>query len=316
MLGLDYMIENREVVIDDFQKSSHVIITLNGIDQLPSMVVPSCCDVQSESRKLVLEPISIEEVGVGDYYGFELDKNGRFLLKDGFVTHNTTIAKIIGELYQQMGILSANGVFKIAKREDFVAEYLGQSAIKTRKLLESCLGGVLFIDEVYALGPGDNDKDSFSKEAIDTLNLFLSENSQSFCCIIAGYEEDVRKCFLNVNKGLERRFQWVHKIENYSVAELVEIFFKLMAEIGWETEVSSTFVKQVITNDINHFKHFGGDIENLITKCKMSHAKRIFSEKNPKRFLITEKDIINAIEIIKTNSFKIETSLTHLSMYN
>ena len=85
-----------------------------------------------------------------------------------------------------------DGIFKIAKREDFVGEYLGQTAIKTKKLLKSCLGGVLFIDEAYALGPGQKDRDSFSKEAIDTLNAFLSENKDNFCCIIAGYENDIK----------------------------------------------------------------------------------------------------------------------------
>ena len=94
-----------------------------------------------------------------------------------------------------MGILSNKGNFTIAKREDFIAQYLGQTAIKTRALLESCIGGILFIDEVYSLGPGQKDKDSFSKEAIDTLNVFLSEHKDNFCCIIAGYEKRYREMF-------------------------------------------------------------------------------------------------------------------------
>ena len=121
-------------------------------------------------------------------------------------TGKTTVAEIIGNIYKGLGILSEEGSFKIAKREDFVAEYLGQSAIKTKKLLKSCIGGVLFIDEVYALGPGQKDKDSFSKEAIDTLNAFLSEHKNDFCCIVAGYEEEIKKCFFSVNPGLKRRF--------------------------------------------------------------------------------------------------------------
>ena len=110
-------------------------------------------------------------------------------------TGKTTVAQIIAKIYQGMGILSKNGPFKIAHRDDFIAGYLGQTAIKTMKLLKSCLGGVLFIDEVYALGPGQEDKDSFSKEAIDTLTSFLSEHTNDFCCIAAGYEKDIHKCF-------------------------------------------------------------------------------------------------------------------------
>ncbi len=315
ILGLDYSTQLRTITIDDTIVTENIIITLNDIHQLPSLIQESSCDVNSTKRILVLEPISVEEAEHDEYYGFELDGNGRFVLGDCLVTHNTTIAKIIGELYKEMGILSPDGVFKIAKRDDFVAEYLGQSAVKTRKLLESCLGGVLFIDEIYSLGPTTGDKDSFSKEAIDTLNLFLSENSQTFCCIVAGYEEEVRTCFLNINKGLERRFQWIHKIESYSIPELAEIFFKLVGVAGWKTTASILFVEQILKKNKECFKHFGGDIENLLTKCKMSHARRIFSERNPSRFVITEGDMENAMKIIKQHQLNSSESMVHMSIY-
>ena len=96
-----------------------------------------------------------------------------------------------------MGILSKNGPFRIAHRDDFIAGYLGQTAIKTTKLLNSCLGGVLFIDEVYALGSGQEDKDSFSKEAIDTITGFLSDHKNDCCVIIAGYEKEIEDCFFH-----------------------------------------------------------------------------------------------------------------------
>ena len=149
-------------------------------------------------------------------------------------TGKTSVAEIIGNIYKNMGVLSSKGSFTLAKREDFIAPYLGQTAIKTRVLLESCVGGVLFIDEAYALGPGQKDKDSFSKEAIDTLNAFLSEHKNDFCCIIAGYEEDIEKCFFRINKGLERRFQWVHRIDKYSDLELAKIMFKMINEVEWK----------------------------------------------------------------------------------
>ena len=73
--------------------------------------------------------------------------------------------------------------FKIAKREDFIAPYLGQTAIKTRKLLDSCVGGVLFIDEAYALGPGQQDKDSFSKEflLVTSIPEMICNEEEVFC---------------------------------------------------------------------------------------------------------------------------------------
>lgn len=262
-------------------------------------------------------PIRIESIGEGDYYGFECDGNGRFLLKDGTVTHNTTIARIIGEMYKNMGILSPEGTFKIAKREDFIAEYLGQTAIKTKKLLDKCKGGVLFIDEVYALGPGKQDADSFSKEAIDTLNVFLSENSHMFCCIIAGYEEDVKNCFFSINQGLERRFQWVHRIGKYSTDNLVDIFFKLIEESCWYYDIERNVVSNIINKYPHLFESFGGSMENLFTKCKMAHAKRLINHSGSKKHQLINNDLLEAIELLKPNQMfeKKQESTTYLSMY-
>lgn len=264
--------------------------------------VPSLGIMYSPKRRITRHAITItRHTDDGEYYGFELDGNHRFLLGNTTVTHNTTVAKHIGEMYKNMGILSLDGAFKIAKREDFVAEYLGQTAIKTKKLLESCNGGVLFIDEAYALGSGNRDNDSFSKEAIDTLNAYLSEHSDTFCCIIAGYEEEIKNCFFSVNKGLERRFQWIHRVESYTSKDLVEIFFRLVERIGWNTDISPKKMATIIDENKQFFTFFGGDIEALISKCKMAHAKRIFSTQNPEKHLIVESDVIEAVKMIKPN---------------
>ena len=228
----------------------------------------------------------------------------------------TTVAKIIGDLYSNLGILSDKKLFRVAKREDFVAEYLGQTAIKTKKLLKSCLGGVLFIDEVYALGPGESNKDSFSKEAIDTINVFLSENKNNFCCIIAGYEDKIKNCFFNVNPGLERRFQWVHNIEPYSNEQLAEIFYKMVRDVDWEILVEKPYLVKIIDKNKELFKHAGGSIETFLSKCKISHAKRVFSLDERHKFVITEDDIDNAFEIINSNKLYIQIEdTTPLSFY-
>ena len=218
----------------------------------------------------------------------------------------TTVAKIIGKIYQAMGVLSHNGPFKIAYRDDFVAEYLGQTAIKTKKLLQSCLGGVLFVDELYSLGPGVKDKDSFSKEALDTLTGFLSEHKNDFCFIGAGYEEDIKKCFMGVNKGLERRFQWVHKIDEYNPEELSDIFLKMVKEMNWHVSMDTKDIINVIKEEKKLFKHSGGSVEVFISKMKMVHAKRVFSLDKEHMFVFTTKDMTNAIDLIKKNSLNKE----------
>lgn len=211
----------------------------------------------------------------------------------------TTVAKIIGNLYQTMGVLKVNGPFKQAHRDDFVAGYLGQTAIKTKKLLKSCLGGVLFIDEVYALGPGQEDKDSFSKEAIDTICGFLSEHKNDFCCIAAGYENDIRKCFFGVNSGLESRFQWIHRIEEYTPTELGKIFLQKVQNINWNINISIEELAKIINEEKELFISAGRDIENLVTKCKMFHARRVITLDESHKFILTSEDIHGGIEILK-----------------
>ena len=211
----------------------------------------------------------------------------------------TTVAKIIGHIYQSMGILSKKGKFKIAYRDDFVAQYLGQTAIKTRKLLESCIGGVLFIDEVYSLAPRNSDKDSFAKEALDTLTAFLSEHKNDFCCIAAGYEDDIKKCFFSMNKGLERRFTWSHKISEYNTEDLAEIFLIKIKHINWDYSFDKKDLIKMIKDNKERFKYAGGDIETFLTKCKMMHSKRVFSKEITSRFIITLEDLMNTMDYIK-----------------
>jgi SpoVK/Ycf46/Vps4 family AAA+-type ATPase len=219
----------------------------------------------------------------------------------------TTIAKIMGKLYTNLGVLSKrDNTFTIGYRDDFVAEYVGQTAVKTRKFLESCLGGVLFIDEVYALGPGQKDKDSFSKEAIDTINVFLSEHKNDFCCIVAGYKDEIKRCFFSVNQGLERRFPWRHDIEEYSEEDLYRIFIKMIDDTKWELteEVTKQFIIQIIKDNRDLFKHTGGSIETFISKLKMIHSKRVFPLEKEVKFKFTIEDLDNCIKEVRKHSEK------------
>lgn len=218
----------------------------------------------------------------------------------------TTISKILGKIYQALNVLSPSGTFKVAYRDDFIAGYLGQSASKTKKLLTSCIGGVLFIDEVYALAPRNNDRDSFSKEAVDTINAFLSEHKNDFCCIVAGYEDEVNNCFFAMNKGLERRFPWIHRIQEYTNIELCQIFNKMVKDVGWDTAIDEKFLIEFFQKNKRMFKNAGGDIETFLTKAKMFHSKRVFSLGKEHKFILTKKDITDAFDFLNKNN-KIKT---------
>ena len=259
--------------------------------------------------------IKIEELDIDDYYGFVLDGNSRYLLGDFTVTHNTTVARIIGKLYQAMGVLSKEGVFKIAYRDDFVAEYLGQTAIKTKKLLNSCIGGILLIDEVYSLGNKEG-RDSYSKEAIDTITGFLSDHKNDFCCIIAGYEKEINECFFKVNRGLIRRFPWIHKIEPYNAVNLSNIAIMMIKNMKWDIGIDEKAFVKLFEEHKDTFKYAGGDIETFLTKSKMLHAKRVFSLDKEHKFILTLEDFKNAINLIKETASEEKDDKPPMGMYS
>ena len=136
-------------------------------------------------------------------------------------TGKTEIAKIIGSIFSKLGVLT-KGTFKKVTRADLIAGYLGQTALKTRDVIKESLGGVLFIDEAYSLG-NEEKKDSFSKECIDTLCEALSDHKDNLMVIIAGYETDLNNCFFNYNLGLNSRFTWRFKTDEYTGDDLYKM---------------------------------------------------------------------------------------------
>lgn len=214
------------------------------------------------------------------------------------------VASTIAKIYTQLGILSKDGSFKVARRSDLLANYLGQTSGKTLKFLQSCLGGVLFIDEAYSLAPRHNDRDSFAKECCDTINQFLSEHKSDFCCIIAGYKQDLEECFFAMNSGLMRRFPWWHTIDPYTNIQLAEIFMKLVKDSGWHTTFSNEILSSLIEKNKQYFKFNGGSMETYLTRCRMVHSKRVFSLGKHHRFVLNEEDLKNGLEFTKKHDNK------------
>lgn len=214
----------------------------------------------------------------------------------------TTVAKIIAEIYKNAGILSKDGIFKIAGRADLVGKYLGQTAPKTKALLESCLGGVLFIDEIYSLGSMSmRGTDTYSEECINTINQFLSEHKDNFCLIIAGYADKIKKCFFSVNEGLERRFTWIHPIKPYKPIELSEIALKMLKEIEWKTSATAKDLEEIITREKDMFEHAGGSVENWIAKVKLAHSRRVFVLDYKDKYILSKEDFEKGLEMVKKN---------------
>ena len=213
-------------------------------------------------------------------------------------TGKTETAKIMGKIFSKLGILSKN-YFKKVTRADLIAGYLGQTAIKTNKVIQECLGGVLFIDEAYSLGNPEK-RDSFAKECIDTLCEALSDNKDNLMVIIAGYEKELKNCFFAYNQGLDSRFSWRFNTSDYTYQELFLIFKKKVNEIGWKlkNEINDLWFKQRMDN----LPFFGRDIETLLAKIKIAHGRRVFCLPIEKKKMLTLEDMNEGYNIFNNNN--------------
>ena len=229
-------------------------------------------------------------------------------------TGKTEIAKIMGKIYSKIGVLS-KGTFKKVSRSDLIAGYLGQTALKTRDVIKESIGGVLFIDEAYALGNSEK-RDSFSKECIDTLCEALSYNKENLMVIIAGYENELKDCFFNFNQGLDSRFTWRFKTDDYTAEDLYNIFLKKVKEIGWEIDENSKIDTDWFKKNKDYLKFYGRDIETILSKTKIAHSRRVFCKpENEKRRLIL-KDLDKGFEIyLKNNDVKNRRDELELKRY-
>jgi SpoVK/Ycf46/Vps4 family AAA+-type ATPase len=214
-------------------------------------------------------------------------------------TGKTEIAKIIGKIYSKIGILN-KGTFKKVTRSDLIAGYLGQTALKTQDVVKDALGGVLFIDEAYALGNPEK-RDSFSKECIDTLCEALSDNKDNLMVIIAGYENELKECFFNYNQGLHSRFSWRFKTDEYTGDDLYNIFLKKVNEIGWSIHQNSNITSCWFTKNKDWFKFYGRDIETVLAKTKIAHSRRVFCKPNDEKKKITLNDLEKGFEVFLNN---------------
>lgn len=140
-------------------------------------------------------------------------------------TGKTTVARLIGRLYKDIGLLSKGHVVEVGRAE-LVGAYIGHTAIRTKQFCEKALGGVLFIDEAYSL---DVDGRDYGQEAIETILTFMEEHRGKIVVIVAGYPKEMEK-FLDSNPGLRSRFDTAIQFDDYSPRELMQIFETLLVE--------------------------------------------------------------------------------------
>jgi SpoVK/Ycf46/Vps4 family AAA+-type ATPase len=225
-------------------------------------------------------------------------------------TGKTEIAKIIGNIFSNMGILN-KGTFKKVTRTDLIAGYLGQTAIKTKDVIKEAIGGVLFIDEAYALG-NEEKRDSFSKECIDTLCEALSDHKDELMVIIAGYEKDLNKCFFSYNQGLNSRFTWRFEMDEYTAEDLYNIFIKKVNDNKWfiKDDIELTHLMKWFNKNKVKFVSFGRDIETLFSKCKIAHSRRVFGLDIKEKRYLTMMDIEKGLDMFEKHGKKTSNTET------
>ena len=211
-------------------------------------------------------------------------------------TGKTTVAKMMGTLYRKMGLLAKGHVHEV-DRVDLVGEYIGQTAPKVKAAIEKARGGVLFIDEAYALARANDDSKDFGKEVIEILVKEMSNGPRDFAVIVAGYPKQM-KHFIDSNPGLKSRFRHFFEFRDYLPQELTqiadyaskekEVHFKDSAKVLLEEIITNAYRKRDISFGNARYVH------ELVEKAKFNLGLRIMSRKNPIR---TTKDEMQSISI-------------------
>ena len=196
-------------------------------------------------------------------------------------TGKTTVARILGKAFRALGVLDRAN-FVETDRSGLVAKYEGQTAAKTNKLIDSAMGGILFIDEAYQLNQGENDQ--YGSEAVATLLKRMEDARGSMVVIIAGYSNEMKK-FMEINSGLESRFNRTIEFPDYSAQELAEIYRSMAkkAKYRLSDDVEHWLVPYISMLTEKRDKNFGNArwARNLFEKTVERQALRVTDLKDP-----------------------------------
>ena len=197
-------------------------------------------------------------------------------------TGKTTVARLLAQLYRAIGVLSKGQLVEV-DRSGLVAGFVGQTAIKTSEAIQKALGGVLFIDEAYALAGQDNPND-FGREAIETLLKGMEDHRADLVVIVAGYTELMDR-FINANPGLESRFNKYFYFEDYTGEQLLAIFCSMCEKNGYTLSDESRKYAEVYFKTLyeQRDENFGNarDVRNLFERAVARQADRVAALEGP-----------------------------------
>jgi len=220
-------------------------------------------------------------------------------------TGKTSVARLLGAIYHNMGLLEKGHVHEV-DRVDLVGEYIGQTAPKVKDAFEKAKGGVLFIDEAYALARNNEDSKDFGREVIELLVKQMSHPSCDFMVVVAGYPQEMQ-AFVNSNPGLSSRFKYYYDFEDYKLSELHEILdifcerYQVMLSAGGKKALKELIQEEYRGRD----KSFGNAryIAQILEKAKINMGIRLMNKPNRADLSDEELSIIGLQDVkkIRTN---------------
>lgn len=229
-----------------------------GIDNIRAEVVALINQVEEDRR-------NGEQPSIKSHYVFTGNPG----------TGKTTIARVFADTLKALGVLPVGQLIE-ADRDKLVVGFVGQTARQTNEVVDSAIGGVLFIDEAYTLTQGG--KGDFGKEALDTLLKRLSDDKGKFVCIVAGYTKEMFD-FIQSNPGLKRRFNQTITFNDYDGASLTEIFRRLVKKEGFALDENASKHLRAFFDRMyaTRTKDFGnaGECDNLMIEAKKRYSSRI-----------------------------------------
>ena len=200
-------------------------------------------------------------------------------------------------------------IITVVSRKDFIAGYVGQSALKTTKLLDENRGKVLFIDEAYSLL---NDlQDPFGNEVLTTLNLYMSEHADEIGIIFAGYRDKLEHGVFEAQPGLPRRFMWHFDCDPYNANQLSQIFFNQITKQNYIISSSDKVkISKLIKDNICLFPSYGGDTERLLYFSSLGMTSDdidtidLINNDDTNQEYITYEEVVNGLQRLRENNIK------------
>lgn len=288
-LGYSYIFDIFEKEADN-KKTSSLDDLMNELNQLVGLP-----KVKEEVRRLVIyQKIQAKR----KESGLKVPKRTlhmAFMGNPG--TGKTTVARIVGRMYYQLGLLS-KGHFTEVSRTDLIAGYQGQTALKVKNVIEKAKGGVLFIDEAYSITENDN-TDSYGRECLTELTKALEDSRDDLIVIVAGYTEPMNH-FFESNPGLRSRFNYFINFENYSSNELIDILETLAKKDDYQLsdelkERLSSYFTDELEAKVENFSN-GRFVRNLYEDLIMNQAVRL--NNNNKQYSSQELSLLKLEDLI------------------